>query len=68
MVVSIFDKIFFMNVFVNFYMYEGGINFGFMNGVGYNYFVYFLILSIISYDYDVFLIEVGDIIIKFRIL
>lgn len=27
-----FDKIFVMNVFVNMYMFYGGISFGFMNG------------------------------------
>lgn len=56
-----------LNVFVNFYMYYGGINFGFMNGGLYNKFCG-LLLSILSYDYDVFLIEVGDIIMKFYIL
>lgn len=40
LVVKFFDKILFMNVFVNIYMYEGGINFGFMNGVNYNLFLY----------------------------
>ena len=68
MVASTLDKILSMNASVNFYMYEGGTNFGFMNGAGYNKSAHFLIPSITSYDYDAPLTEAGDTTTKFRIL
>ncbi|KAJ7376860.1 Beta-galactosidase-1-like protein [Desmophyllum pertusum] len=62
------DKILSMNASVNFYMYEGGTNFGFMNGAGYNKSDGTLIPSITSYDYDAPLTEAGDTTTKFQIL
>ena len=60
------DKILSMNASVNFYMYEGGTNFGFMNGANYNLFLYKPIPT--SYDYDAPLTEAGDIGTKFHVL
>ena len=61
------DKMLSMNASVNFYMYEGGTNFGFMNGARYRY-KDGLLPSITSYDYDAPLTEAGDTTTKFRIL
>ena len=55
-----------MNASVNIYMYEGGTNFGFMNGANYNLLLYQPIPT--SYDYDAPLTEVGDTGTKFHIL
>ena len=60
------DKILFMNASVNIYMYEGGTNFGFMNGANYNLLLYKPIPT--SYDYDAPLTEAGDTGTKFHIL
>ena len=67
-VASTLDKILSMNASVNFYMYEGGTNFGFMNGAGYNKSANVLIPSITSYDYDAPLTEAGDTTTKYSIL
>ena len=61
------DKMLSMNASVNFYMYEGGTNFGFKNGAGYSD-KYGLQPSITSYDYDAPLTEAGDATTKFHIL
>ena len=61
------DKMLSMNASVNFYMYEGGTNFGFMNGAGYSS-SNGLLPSITSYDYDAPLTEAGDTTTKFHIL
>ena len=66
-VAKTFDKMLLMNASVNFYMYMGGTNFGFMNGAGYNQ-VKGLLPSITSYDYDAPLTEAGDTTTKFHIL
>ena len=55
-----------MNASVNIYMYEGGTNFGFMNGANYNLLLYKPIPT--SYDYDAPLTEAGDTGTKFHIL
>ena len=60
------DKILSMNASVNIYMYEGGTNFGFMNGANYNLLLYQPIPT--SYDYDAPLTEAGDTGTKFNIL
>ena len=60
------DKILSMNASVNIYMYEGGTNFGFMNGANYNLPLYKPIPT--SYDYDAPLTEAGDTGTKFHIL
>ena len=60
------DKILSMNASVNFYMYEGGTNFGFMNGAQYSGSV--LHPNPTSYDYDAPLTEAGDTTTKFMIL
>ena len=60
------DKILSMNASVNIYMYEGGTNFGFMNGANYNLLLYKPIPT--SYDYDAPLTEAGDTSMKFHIL
>ena len=61
------DKMLSMNASVNFYMYEGGTNFGFMNGAGFTN-SQGLLPSITSYDYDAPLTEAGDTTTKFHIL
>ena len=66
-VAKTFDKMLSMNASVNFYMYMGGTNFGFMNGAGYNG-GNGLLPSITSYDYDAPLTEAGDTTTKFHIL
>ena len=66
-VAKTFDKILSMNASVSFYMYEGGTNFGFMNGAGYSN-SKGLLPSITSYDYDAPLTEAGDTTTKFHIL
>ena len=60
-VAKTFDKMLAMNVSVNFYMYMGGTNFGFLNGGGST-------PRITSYDYDAPLTEAGDTTTKFHIL
>ncbi|KAJ7376852.1 Beta-galactosidase-1-like protein [Desmophyllum pertusum] len=66
MVAKSLDKILSMNASVNFYMYEGGTNFGFMNGANYNLILYKPIPT--SYDYDAPLTEAGDTGTKFHVL
>ena len=66
-VAKTFDKMLSMNASVNFYMYEGGTNFGFMNGAYYDS-SKGLLPSITSYDYDAPLTEAGDTTTKFHIL
>ena len=60
------DKILSMNASVNFYMYEGGTNFGFMSGANLNLILYKPMPT--SYDYDAPLTEAGDTGTKFHIL
>ena len=60
------DKILSMNASVNFYMYEGGTNFGFMSGANLNLILYKPIPT--SYDYDAPLTEAGDVGTKFHII
>ena len=60
------DKILSMNASVNFYMYEGGTNFGFMNGASFDFIAYQP--NPTSYDYDAPLTEAGDATTKFHIL
>ena len=60
------DKILSLNASVNFYMYEGGTNFGFMSGANLNLVLYKPMLT--SYDYDAPLTEAGDVGTKFHIL
>ena len=67
LVAETFDKMLALNASVNFYMYHGGTNFGFMNGGSYNK-PRGLLPSISSYDYDAPLTEAGDITTKFHIL
>ena len=66
-VAKTFDKMLSMNASVNFYMYMGGTDFGFMNGAGHNK-DNDLLLSVTSYDYDAPLTEAGDTTTKFHIL
>ena len=66
-VAETFDKMLSLNASVNFYMYHGGTNFGFMNG-GPPDISRPLLSSITSYDYDAPLTEPGDITTKFHIL
>ena len=58
MVAQVLDKILYMNASVNFYMFEGGTNFGFMNGASVGQKGYAPIPT--SYDYDAPLTEAGD--------
>ena len=60
------DKILSMNASVNFYMYEGGTNFGFMSGANLNLILYKPIPT--SYDYDAPLTEAGDVGTKFHVI
>jgi len=60
------DKILSMNASVNFYMYEGGTNFGFMSGANLNLILYKPMPT--SYDYDAPLTEAGDTGTKFHVL
>src|SRR5699024_11890044 len=48
---------------VNFYMFHGGTNFGFMNGAN-HYDIYYP--TITSYDYDALLTENGEITEKYK--
>ena len=66
-VAETFDKMLSLNASVNFYMYHGGTNFGFMNGARYQPSAG-LLPVITSYDYDAPLTEAGDITTKFHIL
>jgi beta-galactosidase len=54
------DKILSVNGSINFYMFIGGTNFGFMNGAGQEGFV------TTSYDYDAQLSEIGDMTWKYH--
>ena len=59
------DKILSMNASVNFYMYEGGTNYGFMSGAT-DWLLYRPMPT--SYDYDAPLTESGDVGTKFHVL
>ena len=59
------DKILSMNASVNFYMYEGGTNYGFMSGAT-DWLQYRPMPT--SYDYDAPLTESGDVGTKFHVL
>lgn len=59
------EEIFRAGASVNFYMFHGGTNFGFMNGAFMNGKTYQS--DITSYDYDALLTESGDITPKYRI-
>ncbi|XP_022334999.2 beta-galactosidase-1-like protein 2 [Crassostrea virginica] len=52
---------------VNFYMFHGGTNFGFMNGANWDFKEITLKTDVTSYDYDALLTEAGDITEKYRI-
>ena len=67
LVAETFDKMLSLNASVNFYVYHGGTNFGFMNG-GPDDISRPLLSSITSYDYDAPLTEPGDTTTKFHIL
>lgn len=62
-VASVFKEIMEKNISVNFYMFHGGTNFGFMNGAN-HYDVYYP--TITSYDYDSLLTEGGVITEKYK--
>ncbi|XP_044168519.1 beta-galactosidase-like [Acropora millepora] len=62
-----FDRMLALNASVNFYMYHGGSNFGFMNGGAYDS-SHGLFPVTTSYDYDAPLTEAGDVTAKFHIL
>ncbi|MFP3322419.1 beta-galactosidase [Planococcus sp. SIMBA_160] len=62
-VASVFKEIMEKNISVNFYMFHGGTNFGFMNGAN-HYDVYYP--TITSYDYDSLLTEGGAITEKYK--
>lgn len=52
---------------VNFYMFHGGTNFGFMSGSNWDFKEITLKTDVTSYDYDALLTEAGDITEKYRI-
>lgn len=52
---------------VNFYMFHGGTNFGFMSGANWDFKEITLKTDVTSYDYDALLTEAGDITEKYRI-
>lgn len=52
---------------VNFYMFHGGTNFGFMSGANWDFKEITLKTDVSSYDYDALLTEAGDITEKYRI-
>ena len=58
LVAKALDKILSMNASLNFYMFEGGTNFGYMNGAEYDNNTYAPVPT--SYDYDAPLTEAGD--------
>ncbi len=62
-VAAVFKEIMEKNVSVNFYMFHGGTNFGFMNGAN-HYDIYYP--TITSYDYDSLLTEGGAITEKYK--
>lgn len=62
-VASVFKEIMEKNISVNFYMFHGGTNFGFMNGAN-HYDIYYP--TITSYDYDSLLTEGGAITEKYK--
>lgn len=62
-VAAVFKEIMEKNISVNFYMFHGGSNFGFMNGAN-HYDIYYP--TITSYDYDSLLTEGGAITEKYK--
>lgn len=52
---------------VNFYMFHGGTNFGFMSGANWDFKEITLKTDVTSYDYDALLTEAGDVTEKYRI-
>ncbi|MCA1023806.1 glycoside hydrolase family 35 protein [Halobacillus litoralis] len=60
---SVFKEMMDKKISVNFYMFHGGTNFGFMNGAN-HYDVYYP--TITSYDYDSLLTENGEITEKYK--
>ncbi|ETP70319.1 hypothetical protein G159_01975 [Planococcus glaciei CHR43] len=62
-VAAVFKEIMDKNISVNFYMFHGGTNFGFMNGAN-HYDIYYP--TITSYDYDSLLTEGGAITEKYK--
>ncbi|XP_061181180.1 beta-galactosidase-1-like protein 2 [Saccostrea echinata] len=52
---------------INFYMFHGGTNFGFMSGANWDFEKNTLKTDVTSYDYDALLTEAGDITEKYRI-
>lgn len=62
-VVDVLDRILAMGASVNFYMFHGGTNFGFMNGANH---IDFYEPTVTSYDYNALLSESGDITDKYR--
>ncbi len=62
-VAAVFKEIMEKNISVNFYMFHGGTNFGFMNGAN-HYDIYYP--TITSYDYDSLLSESGAITEKYK--
>ncbi|WP_226577740.1 glycoside hydrolase family 35 protein [Halobacillus litoralis] len=60
---AVFKELMEKGISVNFYMFHGGTNFGFMNGAN-HYDVYYP--TITSYDYDSLLTENGEITEKYR--
>lgn len=61
-----FEDMIRLNGHVNFYMFHGGTNFGFMNGA--NYDKGKIQPTITSYDYDTLLTEAGDLTEKYRLV
>ena len=53
------------DISVNFYMFHGGTNFGFMNGANYHDEQR---CTVTSYDYDALLTEVGDLTEKYHLV
>lgn len=62
------DEVLKLKASVNMYMFEGGTNFGFMNGANYNYNPERYQAQPTSYDYDAPLSEAGDITEKFHVV
>ncbi len=62
-VADVLDRMLQMGASVNFYMFHGGTNFGFMNGANYEGKIK---PTVTSYDYDAPLSESGDITDKYR--
>ena len=61
------DKLLSMNASINFYMYEGGTNFGFMSGSHFKD-SRGLLPSTTGYGFDTLMTEAGDTTTKFRVL